>query len=115
MALPPQFDHDIFVSYAQVDNRPVSGVSEGWVTTLINNLKVRLSHLFGREDRFSIWWDLDLSRNVDLTPAIFEKVRRTRVLLIILSPGYLASDWCRRECNAFLDLIRERGGDTNCL
>jgi hypothetical protein len=115
MARELAFDHDIFVSYAQVDDRPVTGVPEGWVTTLINNLKVRLSQAFGREERFSIWWDRELAKNVDLTPAIFEKIRRTRVLLIILSPGYLASDWCRRERNAFLGLIRERGGDTSCL
>jgi hypothetical protein len=38
MAYVPEFEHDIFVSYAHVDDIPLPGIEDGWVTTLVNNL-----------------------------------------------------------------------------
>jgi hypothetical protein len=32
----------------------------------------------------------------------------TATLLITMSPGYLASEWCRRERQAFLKLVQGR-------
>jgi hypothetical protein len=38
MAYVPTYEHDIFVSYAHVDDEPIGGAEEGWVTCLVNNL-----------------------------------------------------------------------------
>ena len=35
MAFVPGYNNDIFVSYAHVDNEPLPGVEEGWVSILI--------------------------------------------------------------------------------
>jgi hypothetical protein len=36
----PQYQHDLFVSYAHVDNEPLPGAEMGWVTNLIHGLKL---------------------------------------------------------------------------
>ena len=35
MAFVPNYDHDIFVSYAHVDDAKFPGMSESWVTTFV--------------------------------------------------------------------------------
>jgi hypothetical protein len=37
-----------------------------------------------------------------------DTLQKTAMLLVILSPGYLASAWCQRERETFLQLVRER-------
>ena len=36
MAFVPNYKHDIFVSYAHVDDEPFPGADKGWVTTLLS-------------------------------------------------------------------------------
>jgi hypothetical protein len=111
MTFVPGFQHDIFVSYAQVDNDPVPGVDDGWVTCLVKNLEWRLRQLCGRRDAYSLWMDLQLARHVRITPEIMETLEQTALLLVVLSPGYLASDWCRREREAFLQIVQQHMED----
>lgn len=110
-AFVPGYQHDIFVSYAHVDDQPDDGVDKGWVTTLVESLRRRLATKLGRADAYSLWIDHHLSRHVDITPQIIETLRKTATLLIILSPGYVESPWCGRERETFLrvveDLVRQ--------
>ena len=108
MAYVPDHQHDIFVSYAHVDDLPFPGVEQGWVTTLIESLRVLLAQKLGRRDAFSLWMDHQLSRHVELTPEILDNLGRTATLLVILSPGYLASEWCLREKDSFLARLEGR-------
>ena len=41
MALLADYKHDIFVSYAHNDNQPLVSGTDGWVRTLVNQLRVR--------------------------------------------------------------------------
>lgn len=96
--------NDVFVSYAQVDDKPVPGMGSGWVCTLVDTLKVYLDKQLGRAGLPAVWRDLQLSGNAPLTPEIFAAVRGSATLLIILSEGYLASPWCCKELEAFLSI-----------
>ena len=40
------YDHDVFVSYARVDDEPDEGEQCGWVTALVRGIKKRLSKKF---------------------------------------------------------------------
>jgi hypothetical protein len=108
MAFVPNFKHDIFVSYAHVDNQPFPGTKEGWVTTLVKGLRRGLSQKLGRGDIFELWIDHNLSRNVNITTQILETLEQTATLLVILSPAYIASDWCQKEKDTFLNFVEER-------
>jgi hypothetical protein len=104
-----QFDYDIFVSYAHVDDEPVAGADHGWVTHLVRCLKAQLARKLGRSDAYTLWMDHDLRNSAPLTQQILDRVRRSAMLVILLSPGYVASTWCRQEREAFFRIIRERG------
>lgn len=106
MAFVKDFTHDVFISYAQIDNQPLSGAEQGWVTTLKSNLERLLAIRLGSRE-VSLWTDHNLAGNAPLTPEILGKLRETATLLVVLSRGYLNSEWCRREREAFL---RERSG-----
>ena len=103
MAYTPGCANDVFVSYAQVDDRPLPGAKDGWVCLLVDALKILLAQQLGRAEVLAVWRDLQLSRHAQLTPEIFQAVRSSAVLLVVLSEGYLASEWCQRERNEFLD------------
>lgn len=96
------YKHDIFVSYALVDNEPFAGADKGWVTTLVSGLKILLGKKLGRPDAFSLWMDYELRGHTSVTAHIIEQLESSATFVLILSPAYLASQWCRLELNAFL-------------
>ncbi|MBV9248934.1 MAG: toll/interleukin-1 receptor domain-containing protein [Acetobacteraceae bacterium] len=108
MPYMPQFEYDIFVSYAHVDNPLVPGAERGWVTDFAHFLELRLAQLFGRRDAYTLWMDRELRNAQPVTPQILDIARRSAVLVILLSPGYIASEWCRNERDAFLGIVSER-------
>jgi TIR domain len=106
----PHYRHDIFVSYAHVDNEPLAGADTRWVTNLITGLKPLLGQKLGRADAYSLWMDYELRGHEALTPYILEQLQGAAILLLILSPGYLASEWCRRELSAFVSKADKGAG-----
>jgi len=102
--------YDIFVSYAHVDNEPLPGVDKGWVTTLINGLKILLGQKLGRADAYSLWMDNEVRGNTAVTPHIIEQIENAATFLLILSRGYLESEWCRLELSLFLAQVGENSG-----
>lgn len=108
MAFVPSYRHDIFVSYAHVDDLPFPGVDKGWVTTLVETLEILLAQKLGRREAYSLWMDRELSRHAQLTPEILSHLGETATLLVILSPGYLASEWCLREKDTFLETVARK-------
>jgi len=102
----PNYQNDLFVSYARVDNEPLVGADRGWVTTFILNLKKLLGQKLGRAEAFSLWMDnYNLSGNRPVSTDIETQLKSTATFLLILSPGYLASQWCRSEFNTFLQQV----------
>ncbi|KPA09562.1 Toll-Interleukin receptor domain protein [Candidatus Magnetomorum sp. HK-1] len=95
-------EHDIFVSYAWVDDKPMFDQQKGWVSTLVDALQTKLAQELGRKDSFDLWKDERLSLNDKITPEIEKEVTNSAVLLVILSPGYMKSEWCRIERDHFL-------------
>jgi hypothetical protein len=106
MAFVSGYEQDIFISYAHVDDEPFDAVgpdkSLGWVATLVRHLENHLAQEIGRREAFTLWKDkYNLQGNDKLTTEIATKLRQTGVLVAILSPGYLASTWCRDEAHLF--------------
>jgi hypothetical protein len=103
----------IFVSYASVDDLYDQLVTKrGWVTTLLNLLRIKLAQKLGRETLFELWRDQErLKRNESLSRQLCNGVRSSDTLLIVLSEGYLKSEWCGRELHEFLDAHGESARD----
>lgn len=102
MGFVPGFKHDVFISYAHVDDVPPASVDTGWVTTLARELRRLLSEQLGRSDNHSVWMDYNLAGNDPITPVILDELTSSATLVIFLSEGYLSSPWCIREADAFL-------------
>jgi hypothetical protein len=99
--------YDVFISYAHADNQPFREGDEGLVTTFVRDLENYVSRKLDRDA--TIWMDhRELSGNQPLTPAIMGALAKTTVIVVIASPRYLASQWCRLERQKFLELVSQR-------
>jgi len=96
---------DVFVSYARVDNEHLPGANKGWVTTLVDGLKIFLGQRLGHPNAYSLWMDSGLRGNEPVTSVVVEQLENSAILLVILSPGYLVSSWCRDELSLFLNKV----------
>jgi hypothetical protein len=108
MSYVPGYDHDFFISYASVDNDPVPSSDRGWVDTLVSILisGSGLAGKLGRREDFKHWIDSQQLRgNHEVDDYIPEQVRRSALLVVILSPGYLASKFCLLELETFLESV----------
>jgi hypothetical protein len=100
---------DIFISYAHVNNQPVFG--KGWVSCFVENLKREIWQLLGRSEYCSFWMDnLSLHANDAITPEIKRQLNDAKILLIMLSKGWLESGWCRDELEYFCETHNDING-----
>ena len=99
----PVFHHDVFVSYAHSDDEVPLDFKTGWVTTFVDELRKILRRRIGGAGA-DIWTDHQLASNDIVTDVLRDRVRRSRTLVLFLSNGYLASEWCQRELDDFLRL-----------
>ena len=107
-----QFDRDIFISYTHVDNRAFVEGQDGWISTFHRGLEIRLEQLRGSP--IDIWRDIKLQGNDALDEGIFNQFPNLALLVAVLSPRYIQSDWCTRELACFLESAEARGGVKVC-
>jgi TIR domain len=103
--------NDVFVSYASVDDVPFPGsvLPDGWVTHLRKCIEATVPRRLGSRTELKVWQDnADLSGNGPLTRNILDAARDAAVLLLVMSTGYLRSQWCEDECNEFLSTMGRR-------
>ena len=108
MSYVPGYDFDFFISYASVDNDPVPSAELGWVDTLVKIITSGsgLAGKLGRREAFEYWLDKQQLRgNHEVDDFIPDQVRRSALMVVILSPGYLASKFCLLELETFLKSV----------
>ena len=103
-----RFEYDVFISYAHIDNKPFTREQEGWVTVFDNVLQIMLNQQLGKETK--IWRDKRLQGNNDFSAEISDKLPNAATLVSVLTPRYLASDWCTKEIQVFCQLAEAKGG-----
>jgi len=95
-----QFQYDIFVSYGHLDDEDPAGEEKGWVDLLVERLPRVIAGYLG--DKPKIWRDeYSLHGNDKLQGAICAGIANSLVLVPIVSPRYVGSDWCRMELETF--------------
>jgi hypothetical protein len=103
----PEYEDDIFISYAHNDNQALSG-QRRWVETFHEALERRLPVYLGAKP--SIWRDPRLQGNEYFADTLVEQIPKVAILISILSPSYINSEWCRREMTMFADIANATGG-----
>jgi len=102
------YEQHAFISYAHLDNEPLTPGQKGWVTQFHATLQTRLSQWLGEKAR--IWRDDKLEGNDIFDAKILDQFAKTAVLISVLSPRYVKSEWCARELKAFCDAAERSGG-----
>lgn len=94
------FTHDIFISYGHLDDQDAFGHEKGWIDLLHERLRLLVGQQLGEEPK--IWRDaFDLQGNDDLKGAISQGIAQSRLLVPVITPRYVKSDWCNVEIQAF--------------
>jgi hypothetical protein len=106
--LPKEFEGDAFISYAHLDNIGLVEGQKGWVANLHRALEVRVGQLLGKSPH--IWRDPKLQGNDLFETTLVEKLKHVAVLVTVVSPRYLKSEWTMRELREFLAAAEEQGG-----
>jgi len=99
---------DVFISYAHLDNRPLSEGQKGWIEDFHRVLDVRLAQWLG-EGGTKIWRDPKLSGNDVFDETILRELLQAKVLVSVVSPRYVKSDWCKRELKTFCETAQQNG------
>ncbi len=96
--LEPDFKHDIFLSYARVNNQK-KGASLGWVDQFRADLIIEISELIGRVGVIDIWRDeRELAGNQYFDEAIQNTINDSALFLACTSHGYLNPEsYCLKE------------------
>jgi hypothetical protein len=103
-----QFEKHLFISYAHLDNLPLSEQQQGWVTKFHNSLSAMLSMRLGR--KAEIWRDVKLAGNDIFGDEILDQFPKTALLVSVLTPRYVESEWCTREAREFAKQAQANGG-----
>lgn len=93
------YENDIFISYSHIDNEPLIEGKKGWVDFFEDLLRKRLRVKLGGEVK--IFRDPQLRHYGKFSDQLVSKLSGSAVLLCVLSPRYVGSDWCLRELEEF--------------
>ena len=95
------FTNDIFISFAHTDN------SDGWVEAFHTRLKDRLAQIGVNT---TIWRDTKLRGTDVFSDEIYDQLRGSAILISIVSPTGIRSNWCQDERQKFEQFAELNGG-----
>ena len=96
-------EYDIFISYARIDNRE----NDRYVERLAEEMTSLYRQRTGRVLR------IFLDKQEITTAQMWEReihaaLRRSSIMIAVLSPAYFRSSWCGREWDGFIGVSRDR-------
>jgi len=101
--------HDVFVSYSHGD--PL-GERETpltiWTSEFIRALGATIRSTDPELRGLDIWFDAHFDRTQHLTDELRHRVKSSGILMVIMTPAYLESLWCRDELDWFEEQIADR-------
>ncbi len=97
----PGFTADICISYSHLDNHHIDVRGSLWVDNFHRELQALVSASIGHP--VMIWRETESSSSSELPEENAERLRKTGVLVAIVSPAYTASDRCKREREVFVE------------
>jgi hypothetical protein len=122
--LSPHFEYDVFVSYSHgLPAGAVDAIFAGedgaplkeWTLELIRRLETDIRAVDTELDDLHIWRDEQIDPTIHISDEIRSKVKRSGTLMIVMSPRYLASTWCKDELEWFRQEVKSRDRDQGCV
>lgn len=103
------FERDLFISYASLDNLSVKEGEHGWVENFHTALEMCLSQLMGEKPQIWRYPKLKGSDVVSTQPD--DLLLKTALMIPVLSPKYIASEWCHKELQRFVESTNGGAGE----
>src|SRR5262249_10492479 len=102
------FKKDFFISYPHIDKQPPTPEQKDRISRFHASLEALLSMRLGQAAK--IWRDDKLQGNDVFAEEIVDQFTQTAVLVSVLTPRYLNSDWCTKEVREFCVRAEQNGG-----
>lgn len=93
------FKHDLFISYAHIDNDPLIKGVPGWVDFFEDLLRKTLRVKLGAE--IEIFRDPQLNGFETFSEQLALALEQSAVMLAVISPRYIKAEWCLWELREF--------------
>jgi hypothetical protein len=104
--LPPISKFNGFLSYAHIDARASPSLIEALTTKLETLVTAKLINA-----ELSIFYDVTRLHTGDRwDPTIDKALRQSDILIVLFTPGWIKSDYCRKEYLVFEEIERSYGG-----
>ena len=100
--------NDVFISYAHIVNESLTEGQQGWISQFHRTLEVRLRQLMGENPQ--VWRDQKLTGNDIFDEKLVKEYSNAKVMISIVSPRYMKSDWCQKEAMEFHGAAENSGG-----
>lgn len=101
------YEKDLFISYAHLDDQPLAPQQRGWVSQFHAYLEKALTWNLGHPA--TIWRDQRLTGSEIFSNEIAEQLGKSAILVSVLSPCYVESEWCKREIDEFCKAAEQNG------
>src|SRR3984893_18104894 len=107
------YTHDMFVSYAHGRDLDVSYSDPRrnplyrWSCSFIDNLREEIERLLGSDRKTAVWMDPALKPIGALEGNLKREIQSSALLITLMSPNYLRSQWCQDEAQTFSDFARD--------
>ena len=102
------FEKHAFISYAHIDNKPISEDDEGWISDFHASLESLVSMKLGENVR--IWRDNKLKGSDIFSDEIVQQFPKTALLISVITPRYINSEWCTKEIKEFYNSAAQNIG-----
>lgn len=107
MTYVPGFTNDVFISYAHDDDVPAGA---GWISQFEQRLQAFLEKNLGKKLEPKVQKDTGTVSNIgDAHQQLSDNFKNSAVLLMIVSPNYLASEYCALEREWFENAVAASG------
>ena len=106
------FENDVLISYCHTDDEPDPS-GRRWVSRFEQDLKTLLEQNSGHSVR--IWRDQRLDAADRFNEEILDQLRKSAVLIMILTRSYLNSAFCQKEWREFLRISTDLSNTTRLV
>lgn len=94
----------VFISYAHADNPIFDGDTPGWVSGFVDKLQKAIAMKYGGSE-VNCWMDFRLEPQRAVDEELRRRIEESKCIVAFMSPRYLESEWCRKEMEAFVELV----------
>ncbi len=94
-------ESDVYLSFAPVDDQPLSSEKQGWITQFHRNLEIRVEQLSGRQVR--VFRPQRKAAADEPDPEVLEHLPQVKAMISVLSPPFVNSSGCVREVQTYWD------------